>query len=61
VGAETRSNRGGARMADSPVLDEPDHERRRGHAMFDWGLFGWFALLSWTGAILVVLSLAIGR
>jgi len=45
-------------MADSPVLDEHNHERSRRHGMFDWGLFGWFALLSWAGAILVILALA---
>ena len=48
-------------MANSPVLDEYHQEQRRGHGMFDWGLFGWFALLSWAGAILVVLALVAGH
>jgi len=44
-------------MADSPVVEENDRERSPDHGMFDWGLFGWFALLSWTGAVLVILAL----
>jgi hypothetical protein len=48
-------------MADPPVLDEHNNERSRDHGMFDWGLFGWFALLSWAGAILVILALAVGH
>jgi len=29
--------------------------------MFDWGPFGWFALLNSFGAILVILALAVAR
>jgi hypothetical protein len=49
------------RMARSPVVEANDPEHSRDHGMFDWGLFGWFALLSSFSAILVILVLAAGH
>lgn len=48
-------------MPRSQVVDANDHEQRREHGVFDWGLFGWFALLSSFGAILLILALAAGH
>jgi hypothetical protein len=29
--------------------------------MFEWGLFGWFALLSWAGVVLIVIAMMMGN
>lgn len=40
------------------VDPNPGVSGRRG--MFEWGLFGWFALLSWAGVILIVIAMLMG-
>jgi len=34
-------------------------DRRR--SMFEWGMFGWFALLSWAGVILIIIAMLMGN
>lgn len=42
---------------DSAAGNPPESRR---HGMFEWGLFGWFALLSWAGVILIIIAMVMG-
>ncbi|HEY5477905.1 MAG TPA: hypothetical protein VIK11_14475 [Tepidiformaceae bacterium] len=48
-------------MPTSPTVEGNDHQQSRSSGMFDWGLFGWFALLISFGVILLILALAVGH
>ena len=40
-----------------PTEDTPDTPPKR----FDWGLFAWFALLSWAGLIILIISVLVAN
>ncbi len=52
----------GATGPDGPQTRPADDSKETsGHRMFEWGLFGWFALLSWAGVVLIVIAMMMGN